>query len=590
MSIKRPTLLSLGLILFLCASAMLTIGDYEVRLANSSLDDNPVAFTDLAQHPSHYQNDLIRTYGPQFSVLSAQNWGTILLAKWVHVPAEFTTWILTLLQNLLLGIALFRLIKVSTSREDLAWLGFALAWAIQPWSWNLANYATCLYIAYPGQFALPFLIFSATAAIEHKTLTATFLMALAGLIHPALALFLVAITALFWLMDVKKVPTTTNLLRMGALILVMLICIGPALFLRAGGAPLDPSLIMRGLTKNAHANPFCHPAFWKITLPSFTIFLLLALLACRERKGLSTEAWKFWQASLASSMLLTAAHGAGLQLGLSQIVQLIPSRATTLFLIFSVPLLALWLSKLIHSGTAMTRWLALLTACSLALAGPTHIYLTVPTFIAALVAATLLTWATKRPVAAIGDRRLDCVGVSEVRDHRSRLQVDVPVGWNDLRTSLPVVFLLGCSLWWASVTGASSEGDLQVANCDAQLWARAHTPTDSLFITFMPWRTISQRPALLPMTDPYVSFSHSAEARAYNESITSFFTSRALSPEEIRGIREELKCDSYLALDTAGVRDLGKMFGARYAVRPVLCPLALPEVHRNRNLIIYALP
>jgi hypothetical protein len=648
---QRPILTAAVLLVFLSVSAVWMIGDYPVRLANSCLDDNPVNLTRMAEHPDDFTNDVFLTYGTKSVYLSMQNWLIILLHRGLGVAPEVSSWGLAFLQSILLGFALFQFIRTVAGRSGIAWWGFAFAWATQLWGWNLANYASDLYEAYYGQLVLPFVVFAATAILKNRYGWAFLCLAISALIHPSVTLQMIGVAGIFWLGNIGR---SQWVVRGAGLFAIVLLCAVPPLWLtsfqREG---VDAAYVMREVARNPHMAPWVHPAFWSTTVPSFFGFTILIIMSSRFRGQCHGEGVRWWYSTLAACLLFAVAHGAGFWFGLPRVIQGVPLRSTTLLLLFSLPLLAWYLSERISARDPLGRWAALLLTLLCAFSGQalfigpllalflvecaggwrgdgdhsssssrTRLWHAVGWLImCAWILAVLghlyadgsgeppsrliSSWLCGVKMSSVGFGVAVCSSailaalfspgarllmLERIGGRDSRGEDLRPVTTDDCRRVVAgtmVVILMVGALVNAWRIGAVTDSSLAVANYEAQVWARDKTARDAKFIAFLPWRTISRRRALNPMREPSVASTGSPEARRLNEQLVAFFLARARSEQDARQIREDLKCDEYLRLDAGGVRELGRLFGANYAIRPVELPLALEEVYRNQRLVIY---
>src|SRR5215510_16228551 len=111
---------ALGLLLLI--AAVLLAGDFRVVLANSSADDSPVLFGRFLADPGRYQNDLLHTYAYIYAFGTAVHWLPALLHRVLHFPLAVSAYLITLLQTLLLGFALYSLARSVGADTVKAWL------------------------------------------------------------------------------------------------------------------------------------------------------------------------------------------------------------------------------------------------------------------------------------------------------------------------------------------------------------------------------------------------------------------------------------------------------------------------------------
>ena len=356
---SRSRLLSLLLLLFLSLMTVLHIGDFNVRLANTHGDDNPVVYAYFLQDPARFEGDILTTYGHAVASGSLQNWLPAVLLQTLGLPPEIPAWVFFYLQNVLLGFAVLLYARRVTGRNDIAWLTVFFTYTAQPMKWNLANYGFGNRSPYAGHLALPIIIFAAAAAVEGHFLRVVGLLVLSGLIHPSLTLYMVVIVGGFWLLQYAFRDWRKLLERILLLGVVAAVCVVPAMLLQSKGADrLTPSELMVGLRLNMHAAPWTYPPVWSHTLPTFSGFMILTGLAFRHRKETAPLFTAFWLASLGACVLLALLHLAGLFWGIPQFVQAIPLRATLLLVMFSLPLVMAYLAEKLRGDWFLMRWAA----------------------------------------------------------------------------------------------------------------------------------------------------------------------------------------------------------------------------------------
>ena len=356
-----------ALLLFLSLTTMLMVGDLRVRLANITTDDNPVFYSMYWQNPGRFEGDIAATYSHATALSTLQNWLPALLQQTAGLPPIIPSWIFVFMQGVLLGLAMFRYTRLVTGRTDIAWLTVLFTYAAQAWGWNLANYGDHILIPYAGQLVLPFLLFAAAEVLRERLFRTAIFLILAGLIHPALTLQMLVILGIHWLPlrpAKERKRLFTQLLVLG---IVAGVCIIPALYLQSHGIdPLSAAELMPALKRNLHMSPWTEPAIWSVSLSTFVGFLLLTVMAFAHRRAMVSSWLAFWRSSLIGTMLLAVLHLVGWFGEIPKLIQLVPLRATLLFVLFSLPLVMLYLSEKLKSKQFMTRWATALVLLSLA--------------------------------------------------------------------------------------------------------------------------------------------------------------------------------------------------------------------------------
>jgi hypothetical protein len=358
---NRSTLKTLleGTILFLLFVAMtaLLIGDQSVRLANTHGDDGPVVYAYFLQNPARFQGDILETYAYTSGLASIQNWLPALLLRAFGLPPEIPALVWVYLQNVLLGFALLRYVRVVTGRTLLALIAVFFAFAAKAWVWNLANYGNIMYIPYAGHLALPFLIFAAASLVEENNSSAVGWMAIGGLVHPSLTLYMVLISGLFWVIRCGIQGWRTMLVRVVPLGLIVGICVAPALIIRSqSGELLSHDEMLSGILRNYHTVPWDLKMWWSHSLPTFLGILGVILLATRYLKEMPSPFVTFWIATTLGVIGLGFVHLAGIFFHIIPFIQLISLRATLLLVMFSLPLVFVYVLEKLRLGFFVERW------------------------------------------------------------------------------------------------------------------------------------------------------------------------------------------------------------------------------------------
>lgn len=345
--------------LILSIIAVLLSGDFKVRIANTLCDDNPSVFVCFLQDPTIFKSDPRAAYFYTYIIGSLQNWLPALLAKFTNLPPEIPTWLFIYLQNVLLGFALFRYTRVVTGRIDISWVTVFFALSALPWRWNLANYESLLHSPYPGQLVLPFIIFSAVELIQKRFYSAVLFLALGGLIHPPLALYMVGFFILFCLLQFKFQEYKNFLKRILLLGTVVVICVAPQLFMWSNPSYKLPATdLMSAMYTNFHTNPLIHTLFFSFRVPTFLGFAALTVLAFRYHKRFTATFLTFWISSLIGMVILAFLHATGFVWKIPRFIQLVPLRGTALWIIFSLPFVTTYLLEKIENDGFMAGWIA----------------------------------------------------------------------------------------------------------------------------------------------------------------------------------------------------------------------------------------
>ncbi|MFH1868393.1 MAG: hypothetical protein ABH843_05435 [Candidatus Omnitrophota bacterium] len=592
-----------------------------------------------------------------------QNWLPALLTKLINLPPEIPTWLFIYLQNVLLGFALFRYTRVVTGRIGVSWVTVFFALSALPWKWNLANYESVLYSPYPGQLALPFVIFSAVELIQNRFPLAVLFLILGGLIHPSLALHVVLFFMLFCLLQFRFQEYRNFLKRILLLCAVVAVCVGPQLFMWSKPSYKLPAAdLMLAMRTNFHANPLIHDLFFAFRIPTFLGFVALTALAFRHHKRFTAKSLTFWISSLAGTVILVFLHVAGFAWEIPRFIQLIPLRGTLLWIIYSLPFVTTYLLEKVENDGFMAGWIAAsilllhavfsfglywvpilaiffielskrhISTLRLKISGQNVNFLTMSGQLLFLgwlgmvlawgaVAALSGPQISSRPVFSIlipgvyisGEGFLFAIlaaagiGLSayflpdllprptERNGTIFRIFSGIRTGLYRLigkkrlyllPTSILIMTLAGITMVKAYCTGEETRGPKARAIYEAQLWARDNTKQDSLFMLLgeIPWRTISQRPAVeIAYRYYYFIYSGSKSAKEFDDKMEAFWRREGISPKGLAGISPK-------DLDEPRIMRLAKLVGADYIVCWAENHFAFSEAYRNDRIIIYELP
>jgi hypothetical protein len=352
---------SLLLLALLSLLAVLSIGDFKVLLANMPVDDNPIFYTHYYQNPDQYAGD-IRAISAEFKIKSTfENWVPVLLWQWFNISPEVTTWVFTYLQYILFGFAVLYFIRQVTVRNDLAWLGVFFVFAAKPINWNLANYAFDFNMAIPAHLVMPFLVFAIIAVLKDRIIWTIGWLVVSGLTHPTMTAQVVAAVSVYWFLlfvfmekDWRK-WVGRNLL----LVIVIAVCVIPPMLNTLGGAHVTTSELMKDLFLNWHAIPTPDKPGLRERLFSLTGYISLTILALHKLKNTPSKYGYFLGGVLGANIILSLALAAGWFLNIPRLVQLLPLRANAFLVLFSVPLVLLYLVDNITQKSFFARWASL---------------------------------------------------------------------------------------------------------------------------------------------------------------------------------------------------------------------------------------
>ncbi|HEX2780480.1 MAG TPA: hypothetical protein VHM30_13330 [Gemmatimonadaceae bacterium] len=525
----------------------ITMGDPQVRLANTILDDNPVVFAHYLAEPARYAGEALSTYGRVFASTTIQNWLPALALRTAGIDPNAFAIAFVLLQHALLGAALFAFARRVTNGRLTAWATVLFAFAALPWQWNLALYQSIMAWPYPGHLAVPFLLWSALALLDRRDGRLVAALAVAALIHPSMALCMVAIAGAFLLLSARAGGGRGVARTLAALAIPVAIAVVPPLWVGgAAGDRLATADLLAALRANGHLNPFASTRLWGNVVPTLVGYAMLALLAWRARLVADAPGRRLWIAASAATAALSAVHIVAMVVGIPRVAQLVGTRATLIWVLLTLPVVMRYLVDRALSESLVVR----VSACALLiLLGLQQFGLYLGPLLALLVAewngrprvrlsaGLLLAWGA----LVIGAAAYGVLGGAG-RSGRPLLAVLAPgtyLGVQAFAIAIPLLLLVALtaapvSRWsrarhlvlpsalaalaalQAWRTGRETAAPLAVANRDAQLWARTDTPARDIFLVAvpdLPWRTLSERPTIRMAPDGFYVYSGSRTAK-----------------------------------------------------------------------------
>src|ERR1700687_1181894 len=174
------------LVLAALASAIVAfrIHDWQIRLAMVSGDDSLAAVAFYFARPDEFVNDIyIQAWAP-VALSSLIDWLPALAYKFAGVHPHFFFVAFTVLQFVLLALAMFYLATVMTESRPVAWLTAVFTMVWQPHWWNPALIGGLDWMPYANWFALAFLIYALVSVVRHQRWRAYAALLLGALIHP----------------------------------------------------------------------------------------------------------------------------------------------------------------------------------------------------------------------------------------------------------------------------------------------------------------------------------------------------------------------------------------------------------------------
>jgi hypothetical protein len=612
----QPTLQVALLVAVALALTGIAVGDVWVRLANTHADDGPILSVLLLNDPARFDGDIVATYAGAAARATIQNWLPAIAARWAGVSPERFAIVLTYAQNVLPPVAMFFFARAIGLGGLRAMIAAAIVLALDPFSWNLANYVSLTTVPYAGTLVVTPMLLAFTASARDRRLRCMASLLLTALVHPSIGVYATLVVAVDRLMrqrdGVGGEDRRGATAWLGALVVPLMAAIIPPLVLRAGADALAPGQLFEGMARNIHMHPWATQPLWSRELLTLLAVAALATYAVRCRMA-PPRARRLWLASIAVAVALALIHVIAWHARIALVVQLIPMRATLCFAFVSVPLIAATLlDGLAAVGASLaTRTATLLAVLMLEIYGSGLALGLIPLvtdrrrrtsrivmtgLLALTVVAVPAAWVTR--VSAPGT-----VGAYAAASVSLSVVLALALGaWLRRRAAAlrhrrraSAVLLLGLLVAVAGLKarsqGRTASEPLARANLDAQRWARRHTADDAIFIVRdVPWRTISRRRAVTPRAARLYVYSASAATKAFDDAYLDFFGLREEAPALDADSLERLQRIAFQRLTATDIGRLAERFGGDYVVRLRAEPVALPIAYANDALLVYAIP
>lgn len=593
----------IALAALLIVAAVLVAGDFRVVLANSSADDSPVLFGRFFEDPQRFQRDLLPTYGYIYGLGTAVHWLPALLHRTVRFPLELSAYLITLLQTVLLGLAVYGLARTVTGDAWKAWLSACFALAAEVYAWNLANYASAMHSPYAGHFVLPFIVFGLTEWVKRRPRAAALWLSAAGLIHPTLTLVTIGLLigraawrglnllggrSALWLL----LPSAVSLLP-------------PVLLQQVFGGELADSIVADVMLNNMHMNPFQVERIYSTVMPTIAMFLVLVALGARQSRvdnGYRTMAVD----TVIYTTLLGIAHFIAVKLHIATVMTFVPLRFSTVMLVFCLPLVIAYLADALKTGGLIRRWSSALLLLTPALAGMGALtgavaacalsdddgrqqhglrrWISPLIFAAWLALALIAIWVRDLPADLRSWLFTALLPGFRINPTNFTLAVTIAglIAWLALRRkdaqTGPAHFAMAAVLAAQLLANDAAKGARTLGGeprdlYSAQEWARRNTPGDALFLLEpnIAWRVGSDRPVIEAIAPPLHVYSRSEDAYARIQARKRLLRERPW-------------------INQANVLEFARQFGGDYFVRYAERPPVFEAVYRNESFAIYRLP
>jgi hypothetical protein len=586
------------LALAILASAMVAfrIHDWQARLAIVSGDDSLAAVALYFARREEFVNDVyIQAWAP-VALSSLINWLPSLAYKFAGIHPHFFFVAFTVLQFVLLALAMFYLATVMTESRPVAWMTavFALVW--QPHWWNLALIGGLDWMPYANWFALPFLIYGLASAVRNQRWRCYAALLFGALVHPIMGTIGAVIAAAYIAYEALPSRQIARIAEAGMAVILI------------GGLSAIPLLIsnqgveyVRG-TSDALHNPHARP--WAVEYPFGFSALLSGVIYLTTLTFLGWSRNRLFLVTLSMAALMSAVHFAAVLLANPELATPIASRSTILFVLVALPLAM----ARVAAAFSVSRPFAVLPIITLLFrASPVTFIVGTLAIRGGMIGAiagtgiAVVVLAAQSPELAPAMQRtfIDPI-LGDTAPWTFAMAQRGNFAWHGVGAAIVsallvfvgnraiAAFVLIAALYGSGLFGAYRSGSEETYTPfddyrDAQLWAREHTPPETEFtltetIPQLSWRSLSERPVVsaIPVGIAYRTPTILAE---YNRRLNLFYErvgAVGLRRNQLRDLKEQFW------------QEFSKDFGADYLVRPAAWPaLSFPEAYRNSTFVIY---
>lgn len=574
------------------------IHDWQTRLAMVSGDDSLAAVALFFARREDFVNDIyIQAWAP-VALSSLINWLPALAYEFTGIHPHFFFVAFTVLQFVLLALAMFYLATVMTESRSVAWLTAVFTMVWQPHWWNPALIGGLDWMPYANWFALPFLIYALASVVRNQRWQAYAALLFGALVHPIMGTIGAVIAAAY--IAYEAIPSR-HVARIAEAALAVVVI---------GGLSAIPLLISNqgveyipGTSDSLHS-PHARP--WAVEYPfGFSVLLSCAIYVTT----LTVLAWssnKLFLVTLVMAAIMSTVHFAAVLLAIPELATPIASRSTILFVLVALPLAM----ARVATAFSVSRLLAVLPIVALLFrASPV-------TFIAGALAIrggviggvagtgiAVVVLAAQIPELAPAVQRnfIDPI-LGDTAPWTFAMAQRGNFAWLGVGAAIvsallvfpgnraAAAFVLIAALYGSGLAGANRSGGEETYTPfddyrDAQLWAREHTPPETEFtltetVPQLSWRSLSERPVVAPIPVG-IAYATPTIAAEYNQRLNRFY-------ERVGAVG--LRRDQIIDLKEHFWQEFSKDFGADYLVRPAAWPaLSFPEAYRNRSFVIYRL-
>jgi hypothetical protein len=601
-----------GLLVIVILGTFISIGDFDVRLANRYAEDSAVLYSHYFANPTHWAGDSWMKVGRLYVLGSICNWVPALLFKYARVRPEIPTLLFTYLQNILLILALYVYGRQFSRRAVVIVLFTLFVLAVVPYQWNPVIMSASFESIYPGQMVIPIHLLGASALLMGKEGWAFGLLLLAGLVHPGLSLSMSAFIGVYFLMSMGRVPHAVSVKRFGLLFLTTATYVIPPILL--SGEVTDPVSrpeLMAILRNSGHLFPWLFDWSWSrdrdYVFPTLIGYVILLAWRPKTRQNPGTRQNDLLRSTAGVLIILFGAYALGVIAGIPKLIQpLFPRFVGTLCLFALPPLLARLVATLESEVSSVIASIITLLALWFFHGWGFFIGPVLVLFLSRnrsftdrkgwgiLIAWTVLLFATPlltllfhSPTPARIARFCLAPGVLVERyAFLFSLALGAVIAGFAKAAANREKLLWGACVIFLGITfhhfyrlGETTRTPFAKSVYEAQMWSRSHTNPNAIFVIApedMSWRVLSNRRAINSEVGPGIAYSGSRSLLEDSERHQKF-----LRDNQVTRLADITSTETFWKFK--------KVFGGDYLIVNKNTALAFPKVYENEELTIYQL-
>lgn len=323
------------------------------------IDDITIVYANLMKYPDIYEHDVISLAGQAPLYGSIINWGSGVV--WLAgVTPEASYFFLVFLQSFMLGISGYVLTLRITGQPLLALFATLFLYAVQPWSWNIAQFVTVFPTVYGQQVAISASMLSFAAWLYHKYPAALVLGVLSGLIHPIIGGCTLVVLGLVWLSQLLSQPTLWRY-SIGFILAGVLLLLPSTIVNLSIQEPIAEEVVLARFKANYHLAPF-HNLMDNVYAVAFFEWVLLVILSLPGLQHTHSTYPRFLGGLALATILLSISQYLGVEYDIAVAMQLTGTRSNILFVLGTLPLVLAYTQYLMvqRSGVGLLAMVLLL--------------------------------------------------------------------------------------------------------------------------------------------------------------------------------------------------------------------------------------